>query len=370
MTSTPSPSRPRITSIASGFSSISTNRRPSMRAASPVVPLPANGSSTQSPGSAARGDDPAQHAERLLRHVPRLLPPGRRDDRVPPDVRGQLAERGLLRRDQAGRHVGLAVDLRRVEQVPRRILHVDEDRVVLRGPPAGGPRAVVVRPDDLVEEALAAEQRVEQHLRVVDLALVEVEVEGAVLRQEAPRLLEPRLEERPVVGERVVVARDRALHDVVGAAVEAHPGAADGVVAGDRRAAQLLAAGVERRIEVGEPERAVRQRAQHREVVALDDEVGSERRPGGLRGVRQVQRHDVTVGAGTDNGKAPRTRRVRGASLLDGSPTGGPPGRTPCSPEPSCRAPLRRSPRRCPAGRRPACPPAPAAPSADAAAAP
>lgn len=45
-----SANRPRITSIASGFSSTSTKRRPSSAAAAPVVPLPAKASSTQSPG--------------------------------------------------------------------------------------------------------------------------------------------------------------------------------------------------------------------------------------------------------------------------------------------------------------------------------
>ena len=44
------------------------------------------------------------------------------------------------------------------------ILDVDEDRVVLGRPAALRARAVVVGPDDLVEEALAAEDLVEQHL--------------------------------------------------------------------------------------------------------------------------------------------------------------------------------------------------------------
>jgi hypothetical protein len=51
---------------------------------------------------------------------------------------------------------------------------------VLRRPLAGCACAVVVGPDDLVEEALAAEQRVERDLRVVGLAEVEVQVERAL----------------------------------------------------------------------------------------------------------------------------------------------------------------------------------------------
>jgi hypothetical protein len=40
-----------MTATACGLSSSRTKRRPSSAAAAPVVPLPANGSSTQSPGA-------------------------------------------------------------------------------------------------------------------------------------------------------------------------------------------------------------------------------------------------------------------------------------------------------------------------------
>src|SRR4051794_13840350 len=50
------------------------------------------------------GEDAAEDAERLLGRVARLLGPGRRHDRVPPHVGRQLAARGLLRRDETGRH--------------------------------------------------------------------------------------------------------------------------------------------------------------------------------------------------------------------------------------------------------------------------
>src|SRR5947208_11917530 len=45
----------------------------------------------------------------LLRRVARLLAPGGGDDRVPDDRGGALAARRLLRRHEAGRHVGLSV---------------------------------------------------------------------------------------------------------------------------------------------------------------------------------------------------------------------------------------------------------------------
>src|SRR3712207_7594850 len=73
-----------------------------------------------------------------------------------------------------------------IRRLPRSILFpyptlfrsdVHEDRVVLRGPPPCRPGAVVVGPDDLVEEVLAAEDAVEQDLAVVRLAVVDVEVQ-------------------------------------------------------------------------------------------------------------------------------------------------------------------------------------------------
>ena len=112
--------RSRITAIASGLSSTSTASRPSADATAPVVPLPAKKSSTRSPGRARRLHDAAQDALGLLRRVAGLLAPGRRHDRVPPHVGGELAALGLLGRDEPGRHVRLAVDGLGVEPVRRR----------------------------------------------------------------------------------------------------------------------------------------------------------------------------------------------------------------------------------------------------------
>ena len=72
---------------------------------------------------------------------------------------------------------------------------------MLGGPAAVRAGAVVVGPDDLVEEALAPEDGVEQDLAVVDLAVVDVEVERAVGGEDAVRLDEARLEEGEVVVE-------------------------------------------------------------------------------------------------------------------------------------------------------------------------
>ena len=119
-------------------------------------------------------------------------------------VGGQLAARGLLGTDEPRRHVGIAVDLVGVEDVVGGVFDVDEDGVVLGGPAAFGAAAVVVGPDDLVEEAGAPEDAVQQHLAVVRLAVVDVEVEGAVGGEDAVSLDEARGEEGEVVVEGVV----------------------------------------------------------------------------------------------------------------------------------------------------------------------
>src|SRR6185312_774208 len=80
-----------------------------------------------------------------------------------------------------------------------------EDRVVLGRPATAGARAVVVGPDQLIEELLAAEDLVEQQLAVVRLAVVDVEVQRAVLAQEPARLFQTRCEKAEVVVERVAI---------------------------------------------------------------------------------------------------------------------------------------------------------------------
>ena len=93
---------------------------------------------------------------------------------MPPHVSGQLAPGGLLGGDQPWSHVWLAVHRLAVEVVGERILHVHEDRVVLGRPAPPRASTVVVRPDELVEKALAPEHLVEQQLAAVCLAIVDV----------------------------------------------------------------------------------------------------------------------------------------------------------------------------------------------------
>src|SRR5207247_6811364 len=93
----------------------------------------------------------------------------------------------------------------RVERVTVGILDVDEDRVVLGGPAALRSGAVVVGPDDLVQERLAAEDLVQEELAVVRLAVVDVEVERARFGEQPASFPQARLQEREVVVERVAV---------------------------------------------------------------------------------------------------------------------------------------------------------------------
>ena len=222
----------------------------------------------QSPARRGRGHDAPQHAQRLLRRVAQLLPARGAHDRVPPGVRGQLAARRLLRPRQPGRHVGDALHLVRVEEVPPRLLRVEQDGVVFGRPAVARTPPVVVGPHDLVEEALPPEHPVQQQLRVVDLAVVEVQVQGAARLQQPSRLRQERFEEGEVVVEGVVEgARAEALR-LVAPAAEAR--AVARAVRRVRRAqplAPLPPARVEGRIQVDQVDRFAVQRARRRHAV-------------------------------------------------------------------------------------------------------
>ena len=167
---------------------------------------------------------------------------------------GPLAARALLGRDQPGRHVRLAVDRVGVEQVTAGLPDVDEDRVVLGRPAVARLAAVVVGPDQLVEEAVAAEQLVQQQLAVVRLAVVDVEVQRPLGGEQAADLAQARLEEGEVVVERVAVGGLLQEPGRVAAAAEAGA-VAGGVGRGGERPARLRPARVERRVEVGQGRR-------------------------------------------------------------------------------------------------------------------
>src|SRR3954451_1785479 len=211
--------------------------------------------------SRRRGDDPAHHGFRLLRRVAGLLLARRVHDRRPPDRRRHLAARGLLGPDEPGRHVRLAFDLGGVEPVLAAALDVDEDRVVLGRPAVLRPAAVVVGPDQLVEEVLLAEELVEQQLDPVGLAVVEVYVERAVAGQKISCTLQFRAQKAEIVSVGIRVGKS---------------------------ASPLGLAGVERRIDVDEIERRFRQAFKDVSVVGLDDEVVVE-----LETLGEIAAHDA-----------------------------------------------------------------------------
>ncbi len=179
--------RRSITLTASGLESMRTKRRPSFAAdgaerAAAGEEVEAPVARRESTRCTIRRTMPA----RLLGRVAGLLAPFVGTIVCHQTSVGSLPARRLLRPSRGpGAMYGLAVDVVGVEVVARRVLDVDEDRVVLRRPARFGARAVVVRPDDLVQEAVAAEDLVEQDLAVVRLAVVEVEVERARRRRAA-----------------------------------------------------------------------------------------------------------------------------------------------------------------------------------------
>jgi hypothetical protein len=153
-----------------------------------------------------------------------------------------------------------------------------------RGPAPAGPlcvapgrngrRALGVGPDDLVEERRAAEDAIEQHLAVVDLAVVDVKVQAAGLSEEAMGLAKSRLEEREVVFERVGEAR--VFGEALGAVTASRESLAIAAALVAHRPhpqALLDLAGVEGWIDVDEIDRRIRKGAQHLEALAVNDPV-------------------------------------------------------------------------------------------------
>ena len=139
------------------------------------------------------------------------------NNRVPPRIRGQLAARRLLRPrpHQPRRHVRLALDLVHVESVMRRVFDVEKDVVMLGRPTAFGLAAVVVRPDDLVDEALSPEDLIQQNLAVMHLAVVDVEVQAAGGFEQPVSFLQPRGQESQEIVEDIQVTLRAQLDSLV-----------------------------------------------------------------------------------------------------------------------------------------------------------
>ena len=105
------------------------------------------------------------------------------------------------------------------------------------GPAFGGACAVVVGPDDLVLEAGASEDLVEQHFAVVDFAWVDMEEEGAGGGEDAVGFLESGADKAEEIVEGVGVAGEGVGGDFCAVACSSEAGAvaclvADGLEAG------------------------------------------------------------------------------------------------------------------------------------------
>src|SRR5262249_32002196 len=96
------------------------------------------------------------------------------DNRVPPHIRRRFAHLRLFLPHKTGRHVWDAVDRAEIERVVAWVEGVPENGVVLGGPAILRTAAVVVSPNDLVDEAVASKEAIQSDLDVVDLAKIEV----------------------------------------------------------------------------------------------------------------------------------------------------------------------------------------------------
>jgi hypothetical protein len=144
---------------------------------------------------------------------------------------------------------------------------------VLRRPPVLGPATVVVRPDDLVQERRAPEDTVKEHLAVVNLAVVDVEVKASVRCQNAVRLGEPRFQEGQMVVEEIAEALGPDHDALVATALEPDAGALCGAYRLELRALLDLAR-VEWRIDAHEVHAGARKRPQDVEVLGEVDRAG------------------------------------------------------------------------------------------------
>ncbi len=71
---------------------------------------------------------------------------------MPPGIGRQFSARGFLFSYQAGSHIWDAIDRVKIKCVLFGIFDVPEDIIMLGWPAVACPAAVIVRPDDLVQE--------------------------------------------------------------------------------------------------------------------------------------------------------------------------------------------------------------------------
>ena len=138
------------------------------------------------------------------------------------------------------------------------------------GPTPLRPAAIVVGPDDLVDEARPAEDAVEQHLAVVRLAVVDVEEERARGGEHPVGLDQSRLEEGQVVVEAIPIAGLAERGGPIALALEAGPVSRRVLLRAEGHP-RLGAPGVEGRVDIDEVDAAGTERTQYRQIVLEDD---------------------------------------------------------------------------------------------------
>lgn len=125
---------------------------------------------------------------------------------MPPDISGGFAACGFFCSDEAGGHVRNAIACAEVECVAGGAFGVPENVVVLGRPFFCGACAVVIGPDDLVLEGVAAEDLVEKDFAVVNFAIVDVKKERAGGGEDSMGFDESRAKEAEEVVEPIAVA--------------------------------------------------------------------------------------------------------------------------------------------------------------------
>ena len=180
---------------------------------------------------------------------------------------GGFAAGGFFGADQAGGHIWNAVDGVVVEGVVIGVFGVPQDVVVLGGPARFGAAAVIVGPDDFVDEGIAAKYFVQHYLAIVDFPVVDVEEQAAVVIQQTVGFGHAGTEEADVVVEIVGVPAVADDMGTVAAALETGA-VAVGVGRDLDASAGLGFAGVEGRVNVDELERAIGQGGQDIKIVA------------------------------------------------------------------------------------------------------
>ena len=186
---------------------------------------------------------------------------------------GSLPQRGFDFPHQAGCHIGDAVDRVLVEGVIFGVFDVQQDVVMLGRPAVFGPSAVIVCPDDLVQEALPPEDGIQQDFAVMHFAVVDMEIQAAGGFEQAVSLSEARFEEGQVIVIDIGVAFGTDLDGFIAPPAEAGT-VTVGVAFGADLGARLGFAGVEGRIDVDQVNGFGGQGLQDGEVVTKVDCVG------------------------------------------------------------------------------------------------